>query len=187
MISELALVLTADRLDAHSRAVITDEYERVLNLSSCPVDRSAELCGRLTPGDELQLGERLVNAQGEVLCMGYDGAARHIGVDGTEVYTSAGTTRGGEDPLIGWRNGAAEVKISGRRFWGQGDRFRLGRRPSAIRGARAGQCVRRLGQRRNLRFAGGLDHRHDCPEHERDDRDGQSGHENRTASHFPPP
>ena len=92
-------MLTAGRLDAYSRGVIVDEYNRALNLSACPVDRSEELCGNLMPGDKLYPGERIVNAAGEVLCVTYDGVAQHIGSDGREVHSTAYLTRGETYPL----------------------------------------------------------------------------------------
>lgn len=93
VIAEMDLLLTGGRLDDYSRVLITDEYQRAFNLSSCPVDKSAELCGRLEPGQELQRGEHIVNALGEMLCMSYDSVASHIGVDGKEVTTTAYRTR----------------------------------------------------------------------------------------------
>jgi uncharacterized protein (DUF1501 family)/uncharacterized protein (DUF1800 family) len=115
VIDELDLLLTGGRLDFHSYAVVKSEYERALNVSSCPVDRSAQLCGRLTPGDRLWPGEQLTNAQGEVLCFTYDGVARHIGADGREVFSSEDETRGGGEPLrydvLG--NGNSLVSIAG--------------------------------------------------------------------------
>ena len=95
VVDELDLLLTAGRLDDHARQVITDEFERVHNLSACPVDRSVELCGRLTPGDELAPGEQITNSHGEVLCLTYDGSSRHIGADGREVFSTAPRTRVG--------------------------------------------------------------------------------------------
>ena len=46
-------------------------------------------------GDFLNPGEHLTNAKGEVLCMSYDKVARHIGVDGREVVSTAFSTRDG--------------------------------------------------------------------------------------------
>ena len=85
----------AGRLDDHSRSVINEAYTRALGLSACPSDRSADLCGRLMQGDFLNPGEHLTNAKGEVLCMSYDKVARHIGVDGREVVSTAFSTRDG--------------------------------------------------------------------------------------------
>jgi len=94
VIAELDLLLSAGRLDNHSRQVITAEYIRANHLSSCPVDRSAELCGRLTVGQELFPGESITNAQGETLCFTYDGALRHIDANGFEFFSTAQMTRG---------------------------------------------------------------------------------------------
>ena len=117
VIDELALVLTAGRLDDYTRTVVTQEYRRALNMSSCPVDRSEELCGRLSPKDQLFPGEQITNAKGEVLCMTRDGVARHIGADGREVFSTAYLTRGGEHPLrYHHKNGA--LYIGGRVNWG---------------------------------------------------------------------
>ena len=99
VIDELDILLTSGRLDVHSRARITEEYLFALNVTSCPVDRSAELCGRLTPGQQLLPGEHLRNALGEVLCLTYDGVARHVGTDGREVFSTAFGTRGTAVPL----------------------------------------------------------------------------------------
>ena len=99
VVQELDLLLTAGRLDNESRAFILTEYRRALNLSSCPVERSTELCGRLTPGDTLYPGERLTNAFGELMYLTYDGVARHIGADGLEVFSTAQLTRGGQTSL----------------------------------------------------------------------------------------
>ena len=93
VINELDLLLTAGRLDAQSKAVITAEYSHALSRSACPVDRSREMCGRLTPGQALRAGEFITNALGEELCFTFDGVARHIGVDGREVFSTAVDTR----------------------------------------------------------------------------------------------
>ena len=87
VIDELSLMLTAGRLDEHARAVITSEYEYYLNRSSCPIDRTASLRGRLLLGQSLYAGERLINWRGEMLCFGYDGVPMHIGADGREVFS----------------------------------------------------------------------------------------------------
>jgi hypothetical protein len=93
------VLLTAGRLDAPSRAHIAAEYDAALNRTSCPVNRSADYCGRLTPGQQLMPGEFIENAGGEVLCLTHDGVARHIGADGREVFSTAYTTRGSPAPL----------------------------------------------------------------------------------------
>ena len=117
MVDELGLLLTAGRLDRYTRTVIIDEYQRALNISSCPVDRSAELCGRLKPGNQLHPGEYITNAKGEVLCMTRDGVARHIGADGREIFSTAYLTRGGKYPLrYHPKNGG--LFIAGRVRWG---------------------------------------------------------------------
>jgi uncharacterized protein (DUF1800 family) len=118
VLDELDLLLTGGRLDAHSRAVIAEEYGAALDRSSCPVDRSAELCGRLTPGDTLQPGERLTNAAGEVLCFTRDGVAQHIGAGGEEVFSTAYLTRGGQaaGPMVYRSSG--ELRIPGPVHWG---------------------------------------------------------------------
>jgi hypothetical protein len=112
----LSDVATGGRLDAHSYAVITEEYLGALNASSCPVDRSAQLCGRLEPGDELRRGEQITNADGEVLCMTKDGVAQHIGADGREIFSTAYRTRGGDDGLH--YEGDGSLRIGGPREWG---------------------------------------------------------------------
>ncbi len=76
VMDELSLILTGGRLDRHARTVMLDEDNRAVNMSSCPLDRSTEFRGRLTPGDKLHIGERVENADGEVLCMTYDGVAK---------------------------------------------------------------------------------------------------------------
>ena len=93
VVDELDLILSAGRLDDHSRAAIIDEYNYQLNRSACPIDRSIELCGRLTPGQSLRPGESITNAHGEQLCFSYDGVARHIGSDGREIFSSGYRTR----------------------------------------------------------------------------------------------
>jgi uncharacterized protein (DUF1501 family)/uncharacterized protein (DUF1800 family) len=87
VVDELSLMLTAGRLDEHARAVITSEYEYFLNRSSCPIDRTASLRGRLLLGQSLYAGERLINWRGEMICFGYDGVPMHIGADGREVFS----------------------------------------------------------------------------------------------------
>jgi hypothetical protein len=87
VVDELSLMLTAGRLDEHARAVITSEYEYYLNRSSCPIDRTASLRGRLLLGQSLYAGERLINWRGEMICFGYDGVPMHIGADGREVFS----------------------------------------------------------------------------------------------------
>ena len=116
VVAELDLVLTAGRLDAHSKAVIADAYNAALNDSSCPNDVSASLCGRLVPGQQLNPGERLINARGETLCVAFDGTARHIRADGTEVYSTAHVTRGDRTPLEYLSDG--ELKIGGMKSFG---------------------------------------------------------------------
>ena len=103
VVEELDVLLTAGRLDSYTRDLILDEYASALNATACPVDRSAELCGRLTPNtpyNKLYAGERLTNALGETLCFTYDGVARLIGADGRERYNTAVRTR---TPGKGWR------------------------------------------------------------------------------------
>jgi cullin-associated NEDD8-dissociated protein 1 len=87
VVDELSLMLTAGRLDEHARAVITSEYEYYRNRSSCPIDRTASLRGRLILGQSLYAGERLINWRGEMICFGYDGVPMHIGADGREVFS----------------------------------------------------------------------------------------------------
>jgi uncharacterized protein (DUF1501 family) len=87
VVDELDLLLTAGRLDEHSRTVILDAYAHAHNLSSCPNER-LELCGRLAVGDELFPGDSITNTNGEVLCMTYDGVARHIGANGNEIFST---------------------------------------------------------------------------------------------------
>ena len=95
IISELDLLLAGGRTDDNSRGIISAAYDAALSNSSCPNDRSAELCGRLTPGGPaLHLGESITNAAGETLCFSYDGVAKHIGADGKEVFSTAFATRG---------------------------------------------------------------------------------------------
>lgn len=96
VVDELSLLLTSGRLDAYTRGVVIDEYNRALVRTACPVDRTARLCGRLSPGDELLPGEFITNTDGEVLCHTLDGVVRHVGVDGREVYSTAIDTRGGQ-------------------------------------------------------------------------------------------
>jgi hypothetical protein len=57
------------------------------NLSSCPNER-LELCGRLAVGDELFPGDSITNTNGEVLCMTYDGVARHICANGSGIFST---------------------------------------------------------------------------------------------------
>jgi len=92
VIGELDLLLTAGHLDEHTKAVLTQEYEYALGRSQCPTAR-ADLCGRLTPGQELAAGEHITNSLGETLCFTYDGVARHIGADGTERFSTATYSR----------------------------------------------------------------------------------------------
>ena len=94
VVAELDVLFTAGRLDEHAKAVITDEFEHAVARSSCPNDRSAELCGRLTSGQELAAGDSLTNSLGETLCFTYDGVARHIGANGKELFSTAVYTRG---------------------------------------------------------------------------------------------
>ena len=89
VIDELDLLLTAGRLDEYTKAIVVDEYSHALNRSACPVDRSAELCGRLTPGQSLNAGESITNSLGETLCFTYDGVARHIDASGREIFSTA--------------------------------------------------------------------------------------------------
>jgi uncharacterized protein (DUF1501 family) len=117
VLHELDLLLTGGRLDPHSYAVITEEYDRALTASSCPVDRTAELCGHLVPGDVLQRGEQITNADGEVLCVSYDGVAHHIGVDGREVFSTAYSTRGYESDGLHYESGG-ELRMEGPVHWG---------------------------------------------------------------------
>lgn len=150
VVDELDLLLTSGRLDAHSYTVITEEYMRAFENSSCPVDRTEELCGRLTPGDSLQPGEQITNADGEVLCMTFDGAAQHIGVDGREVHSTAFLTRGTRDPqpLVYRNNG--QLRIAGWKRQGDGERFTQdkwssnrqeeGRMPRAFHSFLSGPC-----------------------------------------------
>ncbi len=93
VVDELDLLLTGGRLDNHARAIMFEEYEWVRSRSMCPNDRSAELCGRLTPGQTLAAGDRLINADGEELCFSYDGVARHIFANGTEAFSTAPFSR----------------------------------------------------------------------------------------------
>ena len=93
VIEELDLLLTAGRLDEASKMIITAEYQQALDRSACPVDKSAALCGRLTPGQTLNAGESITNADGETLCFSYDGVARHIDADGREVDSTATFSR----------------------------------------------------------------------------------------------
>jgi len=94
VVDELSLLLTSGRLDEQTRKVIIEEYNAALHKTSCPVDKSAQYCGRLTRNQNLYPGEFITNAQGETLCYTRDGVARHIGADGREVYSSAIYTRG---------------------------------------------------------------------------------------------
>ena len=62
-------------------------------------------------------GERIENANGEVLCMTRDGVARHIGVDGREVFSTAYLTRGGKHPLR-YHSSNGGLSIAGQVKWG---------------------------------------------------------------------
>jgi uncharacterized protein (DUF1501 family) len=117
VVDELDLLLTAGRLDNYSRAVITEAYDHALNLSSCPTDRSIELCGRLVVGDTLSPGEHITNANGEVLCMTYDGVARHIDAAGNEVFSSY-KTRGDRELALLTYYSDGSLGISGMRSHG---------------------------------------------------------------------
>ena len=93
VIDELDLVLSAGRLDAQSRSILVDEYNYQLNRTACPLDKTADFCGRLTPGQHLLPGEAITNSLGEELCFSYDGVARHISADGRELFSTAFITR----------------------------------------------------------------------------------------------
>jgi len=111
-IDELDLLLTAGRLDAYTRTVITDEYENALAQSRCPTART-DLCGRLTPETTLYAGEHITNVLGETLCFTYDGVARHIGADGKEVFSTALRTRGVGLEFRYWTDGLVQVRERG--------------------------------------------------------------------------
>jgi len=118
VVNELDLLLSAGRLDDKSRADIVEEYNRALNFTSCPVER-IDLCGRLQPGESLMPGEYFTNANGEVLCFTYDGVARHIGANGTELFSTAYATRGTAVPLNYGSGSNGQVSLAGPRSNGQ--------------------------------------------------------------------
>ena len=108
-------MLTGGRLDTQAKDFVAARYSAALNSSLCPNER-LELCGRLTPGQSLEMGEYITNALGEVLCFTWDGALRHIGADGAEVYSTALWTRGSAIAMRYQDDG--NVAISGRNTFG---------------------------------------------------------------------
>ena len=119
IVDELSLLLSARRLDHHTRAAIVDEVEHARARSRCDVDRTAALCGRLTPGQQLLAGEFIVNALNETLCFTYDGVARHIGADGVEVFSTASWTRERGERFTYDADGVTYVRafLSAQFFW----------------------------------------------------------------------
>ena len=53
-------MLTGGRLDTQAKDFVAARYSAALNSSLCPNER-LELCGRLTPGQSLEMGEYITN------------------------------------------------------------------------------------------------------------------------------
>lgn len=93
VVDELDVLLSAGHLDSYSRAILVEEYSFEFNASRCPNDRTNELSGRLVPWTYLYPGDSLFNTRGEQLCFSFDGVARHIDTNGSEIYNTAYETR----------------------------------------------------------------------------------------------
>jgi len=117
IIDELSVLLTAGRLDDQTKAIIVHEFLHARNRSMCPNDRSMELCGRLTPGQELMPGDFIVNALGETLCFSHDGVATLVGTDGQEVFSTAPDSREVGESLLYKFNGRLVVTQGSGSAW----------------------------------------------------------------------